>query len=475
MSTPTPAGIISANKVETRFGALKFFDGFPDKETTAKLFDNLDFQRGVQSYLLGIPAVSLVALKKGIEQFGPANSTLIVFENLMNAKSLFLTGNTNTPYTIGWLDLSKGPIVLESPPNVLGIIDDYWFKWVTDVGITGPDKGQGGKFLLLPPGYRDTVPEGYIVLRPHTHNCVMFFRSFLVNGDPKPGIALVKEKTKIYPLAEANSPKTPTFVDVSGKYFNTLGPADYGFWEYLNEVVQTEPSDALDPVTLGFFSSIGIQKGKPFAPDARMKRTLTEAAQVGDASARAITYRFRETDSYYYPNSSWRRGFAGGYLFEDNGARNLDGYSSFFFYATGVTPAMDQAMVGKGSQYAVNFLDSKGNPFDGGHSYKLHLPPNVPAKDFWSVTVYDSQTRSLLQNDQTFPTVGGDNKGLVRNSDGSVDVYFGPQSPSGKENNWIQTIPGKSWNTILRLYGPLQPWFDKTWRPSEIEEVSPGH
>jgi hypothetical protein len=471
MQTPIPASVPIPNNVETPFGTLHFFDGIPDKESTEKLYDNLDFQHAVQAYLLGLPAVSQFANRQGILQVGPANSTVPIFETMMNARSLFLTPNNNTPYTWFWLDLHDGPLVLEVPPKVLGLIDDMWYHWVADVGITGQDKGKGGKYLLLPPGYKGNVPDGYFVVRPQTFSVWIPWRSFLVKGDPKPGVDLVKEFTKIYPLSQAGSPPTPKFVDVSGKAFSTLAPADYSFWEDLNQVVQSEPTDGVDATTLGFWASIGIQKGKPFSPDERMKKILTEAARVGDATARAIMYRWRTADGYYYPDSAWRLGFIGGYKFEENGALLLNAYSGFFFYATGVTPAMDTREVGIGSQYMAAFVDSEGNALDGGKNYRLHLPPNIPVKDFWSIILYDSQTRSMLQTNQKWPAVSSQTKELVTNPDGSVDVYFGPKAPAGKENNWIQTIPGKGWNTLLRLYGPLKPWFDKTWRPGEIEPV----
>lgn len=469
MCTPIPPGVAIPDQIESRLGTLKFQSGFPDKATTEKLFDNLDFQHAVQAYLLGLPPVSQFANRKGILEVGPANSTVPIFETMMNARSIFLTPNNNTPYTWFWIDLSKGPVVIEVPPKVLGLIDDMWYHWAGDVGITGPDKGKGGKYLLLPPGYKGNVPKGYFVIQSATFSTWAAWRSFLVNGDPKPGVDMVKEFTKIYPLSEAGNPSTPHFVDVSGKAFNTVAPADYSFWEDLNQVVQEEPTDSVDPTTLGFWAAIGIKKGKPFQPDERMKKILTEAAQVGDATARAIMYRWRTPEGYYYPNSAWRLGFIGGYQFEENGARILDAYSGFFFYATGVTPAMDTREVGVGSQYMAAFVDSNGNPLDGGKNYRLHLPPNVPVKDFWSVILYDNQTRSMLQNNQDWPAVSSQTKGLQTNADGSVDVYFGPKAPAGKEHNWIETVPGRTWNTLLRLYGPLQPWFDKTWRPGEIE------
>lgn len=276
-----------------------------------------------------------------------------------------------------------------------------------------------------------------------------------------------------YPLGQAASASKLNFVNVSGRAFNTVAPADVRFWDYLNQVVQEEPIESVDPTTLGLWASIGIQKGKPFKPDERLKKILTEAALVGDATARAIMYRWRSPEGYFYPDtkSAWRRGFVGGYQFEESGARILDAYAGFFFYATGVTPAMDSKEVGQGSQYMAAFVDSRGKRLDGGKLYKLYLPPNIPVANFWSVILYDNQTRSMLQTDQHWPAVSSQTKGLVVNPDSSIDLYFGPVAPKGKEHNWVQTVSGKGWNTLLRLYGPLQPWFDKTWRPGEIELI----
>jgi hypothetical protein len=472
MTTEIPKSITAPDQVETRIGTLKFFDGFPDKATTEKVYDNLDFQRGLQAYLTALPAVSIEGVRVGYSGFGPVNQTVLITEQLLDGKSLFLTGNTTTVYSILYLDTRDGPLVLEIPAEVLGPMDDGWFRWVTDVGITGPDRGKGGKYLLLPPGYTGAVPDGYFVARSRTFGNLLFFRTFLKDGDPKPGIDSVKKNLRVYSLSQAANPPAMNFVDISGKAFNTIGPGDYSAFEFVNRVIQNEPSDAVDPDTLGLFAAIGIEKGKPFAPDARMKKILTDAAAVGDATTRTLAYDTQIKEAYYYPNSAWKTLFVGGsYKFEQNGAVDLDAKAMFFFYATGITPAMTEKMVGRGSQYAGAFVDAKGSPLDGSKTYKLHMPPNIPARDFWSFTVYDNQTRSMLQTDQQFPAVGSLTKGLVTNADGSVDVYFGPKAPAGKEANWVQTVPGKGWSTLLRLYAPLEPWFDKTWRPGEIEPM----
>jgi hypothetical protein len=310
-------------------------------------------------------------------------------------------------------------------------------------------------------------------VRPRTLSNWIVWRSFLVDGDPKPGVDLVKKFTRIYPLADAGKAvPAPKFVDLSQKPFNTVAPGDFRVWELLNQVVQEEPSDSLDPVSLGLFSAIGIRKGKPFAPDERMKKILIEAAAVGDATARTISYHARDREGFYYANSNWQLPFVGGYKFESApGVSNLDGAAFYYFMATGVTPAMEEKMVGRGSQYAWTPRDANGSYLDGGKNYRLRLPPNIPVKDFWSVIVYSNQTRSQIQTDQRFASVSSQTKGLLVNADGSVDVYFGPKAPAGKEKNWVQTMPGRGWNTILRLYGPLEPWFAKTWRPGEIEPM----
>ncbi|MHA7777213.1 DUF1254 domain-containing protein [Roseibium sp. M-1] len=472
MTTPIPQSIVTPESVDTRLGKLNFFDGFPDDETSEKLYDNLDFMRGVEAFLNAMPGASMEAFRNGLASQGVDNNqSILIFEDLMDSHSLFLTGNTESIYNLMWLDTKAGPLVIETPPNILGFIDNHWFEYVGDVGNAGPDKGKGGKYLLLPPGYDEEVPGGYFVLRSATYGNLLFFRGFLENGSTVPAVGNTKKLFKVYRLSDADSPPPMNFVNGSGKEFNTIHANDFHFYQEVNDIVQYEPNEAYHPEVLGQLASIGIEKGKPFAPDERMKKILTEAVAVGNGTARTLTFKSRLKDAYYYPGSAWFTGFVGGsyeFLLQP-GVRFLDARVLFHYYATGITPAMAIKRVGIGSQYAAATVDAQKQPLDGSKTYKVHLPPDIPAKDFWSFVVYDNQTRSMLQTDQQFPSIGSDKKNIVINPDSSVDVWFGPTAPEGHENNWVQTVPGKGWNVVLRLYGPLESWFDKSWKPGEIE------
>ena len=472
MTTEIPASITTPDSVATRLGMLQFFDGFPDDATVQTVYDNLDFQRGVQAYLTALPAASMFATRAGFRTFGPDNQTVLIAESLLDSHTLGLTANTETVYNFDWLDTKDGPLVVEVPPRVLGMVNDAWGRFVTDVGNAGPDKGEGGKYLLLPPGYAGDVPDGYFVVRSRTHGHVMVFRGLIVDGDLRPAVENTKRSFQVYPLARAAGPPAMNFVNISGAAFTTVFASDASFFEQVAAVVREEPLEAADPETRGLLAAIGIRRDEPFAPDARMRGILADAAAVGNATARAIVFSTRERDAYYYPNSAWKMLWIGNDpAFSPGGVLDPDGRTLFFYCGLGVSPAMAVKMVGVGSQYAVADRDAAGRYLDGAKTYRLHLPPNIPAKDFWSVLVYDPQTRSMLQTDQQFPSTGSQKKGIVINPDTSVDVYFGPESPPGKEANWVQTIPGKGWWVVLRLYGPLEPWFDKTWRPGEIEMV----
>ncbi len=469
-------GISTPDLVETSIGALTFFDGVPTEETVALADDYIDRARGVEVFLNAMPAASVYALVKGPEAIGVSRiGQVMLFDGLMDSASLFLTGNTSTLYAIPVIDLrADGPTVVEVPPGMLGAFNDMWFRYIGDVGPAGPDRGRGGNYLLLPPGYDGEIPGGYFVVRPRTYGVWTFMRGSVVDG-LEAGVANIVDNLKVYPLAQRDDPPEMEFISASGKAFNTIHPNTYEFYEHVNELVQKESDQMLDVETRGLLASIGLVKGRPFEPDDRMKRILTDAVAIGNAIARSIVWYPRMTGARIYPDtgSAWMMGWVDkDVFFEQDGARNLDARVMFHYPYTAVTPAMAVSVPGKGSDYGIAYLDAAKRPFDGAATYRLHLPPDVPVSDFWAVTVYDTQTRSQLQTGQRFPTVGGNDAEIAANDDGSYDIYFGPEPPAGREHNWLETVPGKSWFVVLRMYGPEQPWIDKTWRPGEIERVT---
>lgn len=472
MSTPIPREITTPESVDTRIGALKFFDGVPTEETAQKAYDQIDFSRGIEVFLNGIPGASMVALRSGSKATGTINGTIGVFETLMDSKSLFLTANTESVYYATWIDLKNGPIVVESPPNVLGVVNDFWFRYVTDLGTAGPDRGRGGKYLILPPDYTGAAPDGYFTFKSPTYGNLVLGRGFLQDGSTKAAVDGIKQHMRVYPLSEAAAQHPAKFVNLSGREMNTVHANDFTFFEELNQIVQEEPEDSYGPDMMGLFNAIGLVKGKPFAPDERMKKILTDAVAVGNAIARSIDFRNRMEGAKIYADRQWNTPFIGGSYqwLTKGGARNFDARTLFFYAATVNTPAMAVAMPGIGSQYAFTNLDSKKQVLDGAKTYRLRVPANVPAKDFWSVVVYDPQTRSMLQTDQQFPSFSSQTN-RKPNADGSVDVYFSPERPKDAAN-WVQTAAGKSWFTIFRLYGPLEPWFNQSWKLNDIELVN---
>jgi hypothetical protein len=467
-----PAKITTSEAVETRIGTLRFRDGAPDPATVRLAYDQIDFGRGVDAFLRGLSATSIYAVCRGLQDAGVTpNQGIAITEDLLDARSLFLTANTTTVYTMTCLDLKDEPVVLRVPPRVLGPVNDADFRWVTDLGLTGPDKGAGGDYLLIPPGYQGKVPErGYFIARPRTNRLVVFYRAFVEKGDIADAVAGVRTKAGVFPLSQAAKPPATRFVNISGVKFNTISANDFSFYQELHGVVQNEPADWVDPDTVGLYAAIGIRKGQPFAPDSRMQKTLTEAVAVGNAIARSNLFAPRDQRVWIYPDRKWITPFIGGsYQFLDGAERLLDARAMFFYYATGITPAMSEAKPGTGSAYAGVFRDAAGGYLDGGRTYKVTLPGPVPAKNFWAFTVYDNQTRSMLPTDQKLAGLDNTLPGISKNPDGGVTVWFGPKAPAGKENNWVQTIPGKGYNVLLRLYGPLEPWFNQTWRPGDFE------
>lgn len=512
VSEQTRASISTPDRVETRIGALDFKDGAPDQATLDKAYDNLDFTYAQRAFADTYQGVSLHAIRKGLQSVGVKDNEAIIFSELMDSKSLFLTTNADTIYAVGALDLTKGPMVLETAPGILGAIQDYWFGWIVDIGLPGPDRGEGGRYLVVPPGYNGPLPEGGFTIAHSPTNHVMWFaRSFLADhNDPKPVADGIRKATKIYayepggagtaiaeflsgkaPFARI-SPSTPAvFHEASGMAMNTIAPNDFSYFELLNEVVQQEPASSLDPELMGPIAAIGIIKGKPFTPDARMKKILTEAVTTTNAISRSLFMKPRDASWYYYPNSSWFNPlFVSGYQFETpipmitregakpfppTGYRQMDARRWYFYGVTGITPAMAMRVTGIGSQYLFATVDADKDYFDGAKTYKVTLPKGIPESNFWSLTLYDNQTRSMLDTPQRYPRAGSQSypsPSAEASGDGSTTVYFAATQPSGvSAGNWIQTDPKKGFFVILRLYSPTEPFFAKQWRPSEIEQV----
>jgi len=459
------ASLSSPDTVESPFGPLDFFDGLPRPATVSAAYDALDLMRGIEVFLNAVPGASLVAMRRGLRSAGITSPGIIgITDPRANSESLFLTPNTETTYGTTFLDLKAwGPTVIEAPAESLCVVDDFWFRYVADMGIAGPDRGLGGRYLFLPPGYDGKAPDGYYRYHCPTYSNWVVLRAL-------GGVPAMKE-TRIYPLSRAGAPEDNLFVNLADEVMNTVHANDFSFFEELAELVQEEPVEAIDPERAGQLAAIGLVRGQPFTPDARMRGILSRAAEIGAGLARTIAFAPRDPEAELY--GSWKNAFVGGsHEFLRNGARLLDARTQFHYLATVVTPAMAHARVGAGSAYAYTIHDSNGDLLDGSRNYRLHVDPNPPAKNFWAVDVYDSQTRSLLQVPSTiWPALASNSGTLQTNADGSHDLYFGPTAPQGKESNWVETIPGKSWFQLFRLYGPLQPWFDQTWRLNEFEPV----
>jgi len=480
---------------ETRFDKLAnlpFAENRPTKETAQTLRDELLFQRATQTYLWALPLINTLGMKIGSEKvFGAGYNVLPVWKKRLDAKTLVTTPNSDVIYAMSYVDLGKdGPLVFEAPPNLQGILLDFWQrpipvdggKFFGDVGLPGPDAGKGGKFLLLPPGYKGKVPKGYFVYRSGTNNVFIFLRSFY--QDPKnltPAVALV-ERSKIYPLNGKAGAKPMQFPDASGVPANMLPISDGSAFEQLKQLVDSEGANLADSDSLGMLAAIGIIKGQPFNPDAQTREILDRAARTAHKMSRVIGFQDTVSGRSFsvYPDRRWInpmadatpanpggpfdlgwRRTAGGYL-------DLDTRIWFFTDYYSISPGMISQIPGKGAKYMIAFTDSEGTPLSGGSNYRLNLPANIPAALFWSVTLYEAENASGLANGQPFPSLGLRDK-PAQNADGSTDLYLGPKAPEGKAGNWLATVPGRGYFAILRLYGPTEPAINKSWKPGDIE------
>jgi hypothetical protein len=388
----------------------------------------------------------------------------------LTPSELYLTGNNSTVYAVASLDLKiDGPTVVDIPPGMYGTADDALFKFLVDFGFVGPDKGEGGKYLFLPPGHEGKVPDGYFVVESPSYRIWAMMRGWGDVGLGDEAVDYFRKHLKVYPLA--TGPRPASYINTAGMGLNSLAPEDGTVFEMLNEIVQHEPAELFGAEQLGRLATLGIRKGEPFDPDRRMRHILDQAAKQGAAMCRAIVYASREPDIKYWPDRHWEKMFLHNTTFERDGVNDIDARTLWHYQAIVVSPNLISSTPGAGTAYLTTFRDDKSRFLDGSKTYKLRIAPNPPVKNFWAVTAYDPTTRSLLDVGGNRNKSVGSRDNPVANPDGSVDVYFAPQAPAGKEKNWVPTHPDKGFFLVFRFYGPTEGYIDKTWVLNDLELV----
>lgn len=381
-----------------------------------------------------------------------------------------LTGNNTTIYAAVFVDLTAdGPVVIDSPDGAYGVIDDYWQRPIAEVGPFGPDKGKGGKFLLLPPGYKGSAPEGYFATPSRTNHVMYLGRAFVKEGNIAPAVETLK-RIRVYPLAQKDSPPPTKVVLSEGRALHSIPPRGFEYWERLAALLTSESVEERDRFFHAFLKPLGIEKGKPFQPDARQKKILADAAEAGFLMSQAISMAPRFEGVTVYPGTHWEYVLMLDPSQEAASYSQIDERADYTFEAITIAEGMIKKIVGAGSQYLSSAKDKSGDWLDGGKTYKLTIPANPPVKEFWAATVYDNLTRSMIATDTNQAGLSSHDK-LQANPDGSMDLWFGPQAPAGKESNWVKTLPGKGWFAYFRAYGPTEAFFDKTWKLSDFEKA----
>lgn len=482
----TAAGAATAASKYEELANVPYKAGFPSRGDIARLQDELLFQRGVQSFIWAQPALNMYAMKEGSEKrFGKGYNVLPIWKDRLNAKTLVTTPNSDVIYAMGYLDLNQdGPMVIEVPPGLQGILDDFFQRpictegefegrqWCGDVGLPGPDKGKGGKYLVLPPDFKGSVPSGYITYRSRTNGVFVFWRGFF--QDPKQLAEPVKvmEQTRIYPLGKEAEAKPMQFPNASNVPVNMLYPRDGSAFELLSRFIDSEYVDPADMEMRGTLAAIGIVKGKPFKPDAKTAKLLDQAARTASNMGHAMSYEPQKIvpNGRWYEDRRWLNVFPGNATFTADTFNYIDPRTGFFTFAYSASPAMAASLENVGAKYPTTYVDSNDEFLNGSRAYRLKLPPGIPAKLFWSVTIYDAVTAAGVDNGQPFPSINTMDK-PAQNADGSTDIYFGPNAP-GAGKNWVKTLPNKGFFVLLRLYGPEKAFYDKTWKPSDLERVS---
>jgi hypothetical protein len=457
-----------AETLKTPIGSLsfthEFANGYPTYATVKKLYDARDFQRACQAYLWSIPIVSMAQWQYAhTEQLGAKNGQ-IVFVESYDDKLGGLTYNATTPYVLPFIDLADGPWVVVIPEGeVRGAAHDMW-----QIGIE--KMTEPGKYLFVGPGH--DVPgsaksEGYRILKSPTMSLLLGIRLMSPERDVRMDVL---EKIAIYPYAERKNPKPRGYITPNGKPWLAAHPRGIEYWERLADVLNREPVAERDRFFMAMLRPLGIEKGKPFKPTKRQKLILTQSTLVGEAMAKANDFAKRMEEAHYVDGLQWHFATVANPDQRTEYYDQLDERAAWLYEAVTNDPAMHGQKTGKGQVYMGAYKDKDGDWLDGGKNYVLHVPPNAPAEAFWSITLYDVDTRCLIINKQKIADRSS-RMDLIKNKDGSVDIYMGPDAPKGKEKNWIPTVPGKAWFPYFRLYSPKKAFLDRTWVLPDIEKA----
>ncbi|MEJ2487218.1 MAG: DUF1254 domain-containing protein [Anaerolineales bacterium] len=459
-------------EADTRLGKLDFESDYVTEETAARLREELLFQAAVQIYLWSFPIANVMSLRDGHRAVGIKNTAIPIFEDYLTPKTVVPTGNQSTIYAYNILTLGEEPMVLVVPPNVVGFVGDAWQRPQGDLGRPGPDRGEGGKYLLVPPGYEGEIPvEGYYIESCATKNIFWLLRGFVIDGDTETTVKNLKQ-AKLYPLSNPEAPQE--YLNASKMPAYCIPPRGGAYYDLIAEALNEETVQAHDRVMMGMATILGIEKGKPFNPDDKTRAILAEAEKVAFAMNATLSFKSVAPTAPAYPgtDSKWE------FCFQTNSPsfdaeHHLELYERAAFTHQAMTGA--NAMVlklrGKGSKYIFTSRDSDGNHLDGSHSYILNVPANIPAQDFWELCVYDTKTRSIINTGRPMSAINS-YMNLPANSDGSINIYFGPTPPLEGEDSWIKTKPGEGFFMYFRFYGPLEPFYDKSWRMNDVVKTT---
>jgi hypothetical protein len=461
----------TAEDTPAAISGYAFEQGYPTEDAARKAIDESDFQRAVQAYRFWYPTVSAEGVFQGNRDIGIEDNVAGGYA-AAGPRQVGFTLNSDTPYACATIDVSKGPMAIEIPPGpYMGLVDDHNQGWVADLGLPGPNAGKGDKIAVIPPDYKVRTPSGYKPAHTDTYKQLIAIRALPVAGDVDAALATLA-KVKIYPI-DAKS-RLMQWSNVTEKEMDSTclrWEDNLQFWQVLKKIVDEEPISLRYPAMCGLLGAIGIVKGMAFNPDDRMKAILDRAAKSARRQMLISAYASSRPDRLAWPDRKWE--WVGlipnSEGFETPTGPDLEARERWFIQAIVTSPAMFRRTKGAGSLYWGATRDSDGAFLDGSKTYKLFMPQPVPHKLFWSVTVYDAQTRSEIRTDQDKAAL----RSLFELKDASrtqpTELHFGPTAPSGLEGQWIKTMPGKGWFVYIRIYGPETAAFDGSWRPGDLE------